>query len=128
MLDQELQSRLARVGVTAGQGPTIRWLLAGVGLAGLMFVLGFIASTALPSQPIERETLGKLVVITAESSGADPLAVWQSMENFVGKPAQEFSPTDRIKAIGYLVERIELPSERRRNTLISWRDAGEDRN
>ena len=110
MHDLELQMKLKALGVAPKRrvdGRAILVLLI-VLLSVTSFGLGYGVKTLWPGAVVEKSNLGRLTVLAAQSSGADPMATWQEVGRYIGKQPEEFSHADMTRAVNYLANKIPL--------------------
>lgn len=104
MLDFELQERLKLHKIEAEHGRRRVFVWSSICL--VLGILGGIAGayTYHKFTPTSYESeVNLMVVLAAESQNLDPAATAKAVENAVGKPIDDFSDHDALKAFQYLI-------------------------
>jgi len=115
MLDPTLQGDLERL--TRSTRTRRRWRSGKLPAAILLaFAVGALAGwqggALLRDEGVADSTsdsVGRLIAYTALTRNIDPITLLQAVELHVGKPQAEFSPSDQLKAIDFISNRLPWP-------------------
>ena len=122
MLDMDLQKRLDRATVLNrpkkatlskrqlwGMAIAIALCSATIGAVTHSYVAAPIALTS--------DDIGRLTVLVSEKTSSIPADIWSAMEQHIGKPADEFTSKDQMKAIAFLLYLVDREPQ---ETINIW--------
>jgi len=119
MFDQDIQNTLEKLDKGAKRRKKKRSF--GIALAGVALCLSLAGGALLYKQvvpTVSMDHLSRLIVLASRSSDNDPIRLLGDIEQRMGKKMQYLSNAERVDALGYLMDHIEL--HHNRQELITY--------
>ncbi|WP_419798510.1 MAG: hypothetical protein ACNI26_02130 [Terasakiella sp.] len=119
MFDQNIQNALAKLDVNAKKRKRKRSLIVSLaGLALIFSVFGGVWGYQQMMPSVSMDHLSRLIIVASRSSDNDPIRLLGDIERRMGKKMENLSNTERVDAVAYLMNHIEL--HHNRQELISY--------
>ncbi|WP_417831561.1 hypothetical protein [Terasakiella sp.] len=119
MFDQNIQDALAKLDVNAKKRKRKRSLVVSIaGLALIFSVLGGVWGYQQMMPTVSMDHLSRLIIVASRSSDNDPIRLLGDIERRMGKKMDKLSNAERVDAVAYLMNHIEL--HHNRQELISY--------
>jgi len=119
MFDQNIQDALAKLDVNAKKRKRKRSLV--VSIAGLALIFSIFSGALVYQQmmpSVSMDHLSRLIIVASRSSDNDPIRLLGDIERRMGKKMEKLSNAERVDAVAYLMNHIEL--HHNRQELISY--------
>lgn len=111
MLDMRIQERL-KPSLSRERRNFLSPMAVSLAVTLLLALIGSY-TYIVNAESIDDHQLGKLAVLAAESLEESPAGIWVLMENYIGKPQENFNAEDSLRAAKYLVNRIDVSAMKR---------------
>jgi hypothetical protein len=119
MLNQNIQDALMKLDHGASKRKKKRSLSAMLaGVAIIFTIAGGVWTYEQITPSVSMDHLSRLIILASRTSDNDPIRLLGDIERRMGKKMQNLSNAERVDALGYLMNHIEL--HHNRQELISY--------